>query len=233
MFTLFRRGHRPGGPTVLGALLVALWLLLSAPAASAHDSLVDSEPGADEVLTESPTELVLTFSGEVSELGVQFMVTGPEGRDVVQGTPTVDGAVVTQALAEELVNGDYEVTWRVTSSDGHPISGTIPFRLESQDAPPADEGTATDAPTGESTPTESAPTQDPSATQDAPEATEATPPAATGTDDVDGAGVDADEEGTVSDTSDASGGIPGWGWLIAVLAAVGLVACGFLAFRRN
>lgn len=233
MFTLFRRGQRPGGPAVLGALLVALWLALTALPASAHDSLVDSAPGTDEVLTEPPTELVLTFSGEVSELGVQFMVTGPEGRDVVQGTPTVDGSVVTQALAEELVNGEYEVTWRVTSSDGHPISGTIPFALESQDAPATNVPTATDEPTGESTPTEDPVTAEPTPTQDAPEATDPTAPAATGSDGADGTAPDTDEEGTTTDTGDASGGIPGWGWLIAALAAVGLVACGFLAFRRN
>ncbi|WP_256838265.1 copper resistance CopC family protein [Ornithinimicrobium faecis] len=243
MSTLFLRGRRPGGRTALGALLIALWLTLTALPASAHDSIIDSDPAADEVVTTAPGELVLTFSGEISDLGVQFMVTGPEGRDVVQGTPTVDGITVTQELADELVNGDYEVTWRVTSSDGHPISGTIPFTLEAGDAP-SDEVPTTDAPTGESTPTleptatETAPadeTED--ATENATETdVEATPAPTTATDaPATDPGDDAEASAAAAETdvTEPSGGIPAWGWLVAALAAVGLVACGFLAFRRN
>lgn len=201
--------------------------MLTALPASAHDTLVDSDPAADEVVTTTPEELVLTFSGEISDLGVQFVVTGPQGRDVVQGTPTVEGITVTQELADELVNGDYEATWRVTSSDGHPISGTIPFTIDAEDA--ADNGPATDAPTGESTPT-----QEPTAST-TPDASEGTTGPATDSVEPTDPGSDAEVDADAADTdpTEPSGGIPAWGWLVAVLAAVGLVACGFLAFRRN
>lgn len=227
---------------------MALWLTLLALPAAAHDSLVDSEPAAEEVVTSAPEELVLTFSGEISELGVQFVVTGPEGRDVVQGIPTVEGDTVRQELAEELVNGDYEATWRVTSSDGHPISGTILFTIEAADADPTDGSESTDAPTGQSTPTqepgESTPTQEPGQSTPTQEpTTDATPgpgeatsdPGAGDVDEPTGTGADAETTAGAAqaDPTEASDGIPAWGWLVAVLAAIGLVACGFLAFRRN
>lgn len=222
------RGRRPGGRTVLSALLLTLWLTLVAAPASAHDSLVDSDPAQDAVLTEVPSQLELTFSGEISDLGVQFVVIGPEERDVVQGMPTVSGTVVTQALTEELVDGDYEATWRVTSSDGHPISGTITFSIaEETTSRSGDRGeaTATDdevaAPTGESA-TEGTDTTAPTAT---PSPTEAASPAPSD--------VAATTAAAAPDAVTESGGIPTWGWLVAALAAVGLIACGFLAFRRT
>lgn len=182
------------------------------------------------MLSTAPDELVLTFSGEISDLGVQFMVTGPEGRDVVQGTPTVDGVTVTQELADELVDGDYEVTWRVTSSDGHPISGAIPFTVEAEGAG-SDDTPTTEAPTGPSTPTEtptgeSTPTQDPTPSETAPAPTSTEAPA-------DDPGDETEGTAATTDPAEPAGGIPAWGWLVAGLAALGLVACGFLAFRRN
>ncbi|HLS46157.1 MAG TPA: copper resistance CopC family protein [Ornithinicoccus sp.] len=217
MFSLTGGGRRPGGRVALGSILLALWLTLLAVPASAHDTLIDSEPAQDDVLTQVPDGIVLTFSGEISELGVQFMVTGPEGRDVVQGTPDVQGTVVTQGLADELVDGAYEAVWRVTSSDGHPISGTINFMIEAGNT--AGQGASPQ----ESTSDAAAPTEDASA----PTATETARESRT-----DPAAVTADAQALGTGTAAPSDGIPGWGWLVAALAAAGLVACGFLAFRR-
>ncbi|MDO5712664.1 MAG: copper resistance protein CopC [Micrococcales bacterium] len=224
MFTFSLRMQRPGGRTVLGALLLTLWLTLLATPASAHDSLIDSDPAQDAVLTEIPSQLELTFSGEISDLGVQFVVVGPEERDVVQGTPTVSGTVVTQALAEELVDGDYQATWRVTSSDGHPISGTIDFSIADETSSrSSDRGATTATDDGTAAPTsDDVDTTAPSAT---PSSTEAATPGP-----ADDAAVTAE---AAPDSTTGSGGIPTWGWLVAGLAVVGLVACGFLAFRRN
>ena len=230
VFTLSDREHRPGGRAALGVFLLSLWLLLLAVPASAHDSLVGSDPDDGDVLSEPPTRLEHTYTGEISDLGAQFMVTGPEGRDVVKGTPTVEGTVVTQELAEELTDGDYEVAWRVTSSDGHPISGTYVFTLEAgpapddqadmeaTDSPTTSDGT--DEPTGQDT---AAATGDDGAAQTNADAAAPTTPDA----------ADETTSAAAATTTESSDGIPGWGWLVAAVAALGLVACGFLAFRRN
>lgn len=238
------RGRLAGGWAAVSAVALAFCLTLLPLPASAHDSLTDSSPAEGEVLTDVPAELHLTFSGEISDVGVQFMVTGPEGRDVVQGIPTVDGFEVRQALAEELIDGDYEAAWRVTSSDGHPISGTINFTIDAE--APATEAPATEAPTTGAPTTGTA--GGPGSTDDSP-ATDNTP-TSDGTATTDGAVTTGDtattgDTGTTADDAEvtddpaeadsptASNGIPPWGWLVAAVAAVGLVACGFLAFRRN
>lgn len=235
VFTLSSRGSRAGvahrGAWFAG-ILIALWLALVASPAAAHDTLLDSYPQAGETLTEVPEEIALDFSGEISELGVQFMVTGPEGRDVITGTPTVEGTMATQGLAEELVDGDYVIAWRVTSSDGHPISGEIPFTLAAGnaggtgedgtgDAETTDEATATDdaaATTGPGSGTENT---------DGADTTEGG--AETGTEN----GAETDADAADQDPVATDNEIPAWGWAVAALAVVGLVACGFLAFRHN
>lgn len=213
---------------------MALWLALVATPASAHDTLVDSFPQEGETLTEVPEEIVLDYSGEISELGVQFMVTGPDGRDVTMGTPTVVGTTASQGLASELVDGDYVIAWRVTSSDGHPISGEIPFSLDAGTAPGEDDETTT-APTptddAEGTTAPGGGTDSGGATDDGTTATSTQAPGGDATDPA-GDGEATDEAGdapVIGSDSD----IPAWGWVIAGLAAIGLVACGFLAFRRN
>lgn len=114
----------------LGALLLAVAALLGAStAASAHDTLTDSSPAEGDTLTEAPSEVRLTYSATILELGAAVEVTDADGDSWPTGELVVDGPHVTVPLPEELPNGAYEVTWRVTSSDGHPISGVIPFTV--------------------------------------------------------------------------------------------------------
>lgn len=136
----------------LGALLLAVTALLGAgTAASAHDTLTDSSPTEGEALTESPGEVRLTYSASILELGAAVEVTDADGRSWPTGELVVDSTDVTVPLTEDLPNGAYEVTWRVTSSDGHPISGVIPFTVEAPatETAPADPAPTTGAEPGE------------------------------------------------------------------------------------
>ncbi|WP_432492845.1 copper resistance CopC family protein [Kineococcus auxinigenes] len=148
--------RRPAAPrpatrrTVRGAAALVLGLsaglggaLATAPAASAHDRLVSSDPAADAVLEQAPEQVVLTMSAAPLGLGTQVQVTGPTGV-VSTGEAQVVDETVTQALGGERPAGSYEVQYRVTSSDGHPISGTFTFTAE---AAAAAAGAATTAPT--------------------------------------------------------------------------------------
>lgn len=132
----------------LGALLLAVAALIGAStAASAHDTLTDSSPAEGDTLTEPPSELHLTYSATILELGAAVEVTDTDGGSWPTGELVVDGAEVTVPLSEDLPNGSYEVTWRVTSSDGHPISGVIPFTVDAPatETAPADAAPTTDA----------------------------------------------------------------------------------------
>ena len=102
---------------------------LGVPAASAHDALVAATPADGATAAAAPTEIALEFSGVVQELGAEAAVTGPQGGAVAQGAAEVAGTTLAQPLAPGLAAGTYSVAWRVTSADGHPLSGTTTFTV--------------------------------------------------------------------------------------------------------
>lgn len=161
--------RRTAAPIALAATLLAAFLVLFSPlSASAHDALVSSSPAADSSVETLPAELTLTFSAKLidGEGATKLTVTGPAGESVIDGAPTVDGAIVTQPLTGSGPAGEYRVVWRVVSSDGHPTSGKFSFTVTV-----GDEGAAKDEPT--TAPPTAAPTTEQTAT---PEATATTTP---------------------------------------------------------
>lgn len=145
----------PAAPTALAAALLTAFLVLFAPlSASAHDSLLASSPEADSTVDVLPAELTLTFSAKLidGEGATEIVVTDPEGDSVIDGAPTLNGAVVTQPLVSEAPAGAYHVVWKVVSSDGHPTSGEFDFTVAN-----ATESTATAEPTASPTTAEPTP----------------------------------------------------------------------------
>lgn len=151
------RTHRPSRheqlrPSALGglarttlAVLATLALLLAgSTAAAAHDSLVSTSPQDGATVATAPSQVVLTFSDDVVAVGTEIAVKGPDG-DVQEGRPRIDGAKVTQALTAGSPKGDYTVTWRATSKDGHPVSGTFRFTATAAAGPAPSRSTPGDA----------------------------------------------------------------------------------------
>lgn len=119
-------------PRVLGRALAGLglatgFLLATAGAATAHDSLIDSTPAVDQQLDTAPAEVRLTFSADVMDVGAAIRVIDDEDTDWTAGEPVLAGPVVTVPLDPRLPDGAYRAAWRVVSSDGHAISGVVPF----------------------------------------------------------------------------------------------------------
>jgi copper resistance protein C len=116
-------------PAVLLTAGCALVVLLGpASPARAHDELRRTAPAAAATVT-APASVDLEFSGAPQPLGVQVLVTGPDGAAVAQGAARVADTVVTQPLVLDLPAGGYTVEWRVTSADGHPLTGTFAFAV--------------------------------------------------------------------------------------------------------
>jgi copper transport protein len=114
-------------------LLVALLLGLlltgvgTVGPASAHATLVSTDPGEGARLDSSPDEVTLEFTEGVS-LGAGYArVVTADGERVDTGTASVDGNVVTIPLRGDLPDDGYLVTYRVVSADSHPISGAFSF----------------------------------------------------------------------------------------------------------
>lgn len=155
--------------TMIALLALVLVFALVLPA-FAHAQLLSSTPG-DKASVETADEVTFTFNENINPEFVTVLVEGPDG-DVVDGEPTVDGPVVTQAIAPT-ASGEYIAGYRVVSADGHPVSGEITFTLTDVPEPePTDEPTetATTEPTSpEPTATEE-PTADPTEAATEPDA---------------------------------------------------------------
>lgn len=111
----------------LGAALVTS--VIGAAPASAHAVLIKITPAANGHLTTVPANVVLTFDDPISTKFTTVVVTSAAGVSVAQGKPTVLGGKVTQALSPNMASGVYRVAYRVTSDDGHPVSGQSTFTL--------------------------------------------------------------------------------------------------------
>jgi len=100
------------------------------PAAAAfHLHLLRSSPAADSSVT-APAAVQLWFS-ESPELAVTTVrMTGPAGRTVRLGRLRAgDDHSVVANVTGRLAAGRYTIAWRTMSHDGHPMRGTIPFRV--------------------------------------------------------------------------------------------------------
>ena len=109
--------------------LAALLVLAPATAALAHEELISSTPSAGQELETAPEAITLTFSAEVMTMGAAIIVVDGDGTDWVRDEPVLDYSEVTAMLDASMPDGGYEARWRVVSSDGHPISGIIPFTV--------------------------------------------------------------------------------------------------------
>lgn len=98
----------------------------AAPTARAHDVLEKTTPGDGTTVDRLPGDVVLVFSQEPLEIGLQIIVTGPTG-SAAEGPATIQGREVRQALSATAPAGEYTVAYRVTSDDGHPITGSFRF----------------------------------------------------------------------------------------------------------
>lgn len=122
------------------AAVVALAILAvftSVTAASAHDELVSSNPKAGATLKQVPEELTLEFSGELQTMsGVNSTVVelSNDGK-AVEAKAETKGKTVTVTLAKSLENGEYELEYRVVSSDGHPVESKLDFTVNASAKP--------------------------------------------------------------------------------------------------
>jgi copper transport protein len=112
--------------TVLIAAIV-LVLLVAAPA-GAHAELVQSDPAPGAVLARAPERVTLTFTEDVDVASGAIRVFDADAERVDSGGVESTGRTVTLPLPN-LDAGSYVVTWRVTSTDAHPIHGAFTFQV--------------------------------------------------------------------------------------------------------
>ncbi|GGF26998.1 copper resistance CopC family protein [Subtercola lobariae] len=130
-----------------GLVLAGVGAAVAAAPALAHDTVVSSSPYNGEVVTKPIDTVTVSFSDALMALGAgsatagtagspstsasspagfAIQVTDADGGHHESGCVTVDGSGATTSVALGEA-GEYDVTWRVVSDDGHPISGTYSF----------------------------------------------------------------------------------------------------------
>ena len=128
-----RAAARLGRLAAVVAASAALAVLPALPA-SAHNYVVATTPAKGAVVTAQPGTVSLETNEALLDVegGSVIQVQGPDGRYYGDGCAVVDGPVATTQtqLGEP---GEYTVTWRVVSTDGHPISGTWTFTWQPVD----------------------------------------------------------------------------------------------------
>lgn len=114
---------------VLG--LACLTLLGLAAPASAHNSLVSSNPANEATVAQSPSGIELTFDQPVQKgNGLNTIsVSGPDDTAWKTGTVEVASNVVSAPLDELGPAGGYRIAYRIVSADGHPVTGELKFTL--------------------------------------------------------------------------------------------------------
>ena len=120
--------------TALATGAIGLMLGFSAPMAVAHDSVIGGNVVSDTPLEEFPREITLEFSGVPKDTFNTFAVSDQDSGEVLfDAEPTINGRNLTVEVPEDIDpgDGDYQVGFRITSSDGHPTPGSVEFSVAS------------------------------------------------------------------------------------------------------
>jgi copper resistance protein C len=115
--------------TVVVAVALAVGALAAAGAASAHATRIATDPVENTELTQSPAKVSAMFSEALQPEFAAMTVVGPDGNLWSTGDPQVDGAVISVDVRPLGPAGTYTVNYRVTSADGHAVSGSWSFSL--------------------------------------------------------------------------------------------------------
>jgi methionine-rich copper-binding protein CopC len=111
-------------------LLSTFFLVLSPTLGYAHTTLISSDPKPDSVVQSWPDHFTLTFGEPLQTLsGTQInkvSVTNAAAQSL-EGATTVQGAVLSVAVAPNSAEGPVLVNYRIAAADGHVLDGEYSF----------------------------------------------------------------------------------------------------------
>ncbi|MCW2647300.1 MAG: hypothetical protein JWP07_3409, partial [Pseudonocardiales bacterium] len=124
--------HRLVRRLCLFVVLFGLGMSAFMASASAHAQLEGSDPAPNDVLSSAPQRVTLTFGESVEIADESIQVFNDHLKRVDVGTvASVDSRSnrIQVGLRPGLARGTYVVSWHVSSSDTHPVSGTFRFSI--------------------------------------------------------------------------------------------------------
>ena len=120
---------RRGLAALLGGFVLAALACAGAGSASAHAARIGAEPAADAVVQTAPQRVTATFNEALQPNFAAMTVVGPDDNLWSSGPVEVSGAVASVGMRPSGPAGTYTVNYRVTSADGHVVSGSWSFRV--------------------------------------------------------------------------------------------------------
>lgn len=130
--------------TATAGLLLLTMLFAATGVAAAHAVLVATDPVKGTELSSGPNRVSATFNEALQTTFAAMTVVGPDGHLWSTGPAQVSGAMVSVSVRPLGPVGAYTVNYRVTSADGHPVSGAWSFQLTTpgtgQPGPPVPAG---------------------------------------------------------------------------------------------
>ena len=120
---------------VLPSLAAGLIVLPGAFAMHAH--LTGSYPARDEVLTQAPRIIQLTFSEKTEVAVSDIKLLGADSAAVPVGkvVRAENPLAIEVPVMGRVGSGEFAVVWRTAAKDGHPLRGRYTFRVELTPAP--------------------------------------------------------------------------------------------------
>ena len=111
-------------------------VLLPGAPASAHAALITATPEPGSVVAGAPAEITLNFTEGVTPVPDRTQVLAPDGKRIT-GTVTATGSTLRiQVRRADQPLGTYLVSYRIISSDSHPVGGAMTFSVGAPSARP-------------------------------------------------------------------------------------------------
>jgi methionine-rich copper-binding protein CopC len=117
-------------------LLLSIFSSFMSTPAYAHSALISSDPAQGAVVEVLPKDFSLIFNEELISIEGQSVnklsLTGADGESYPLTETVISGEVLSaSATAGQYPAGEYLLTYRAVSADGHPITGEIAFSVQS------------------------------------------------------------------------------------------------------
>ena len=127
------RIRRRVGLIVAVALAAGSPLAVTPAPAFAHGATHSITPTAGAVLAKAPQRVEVVFAAEITS-DSSVTVTDHTGTDWADGPPVIHGATLRHQVRADMPDGWYEISWRATFTDGHPVAGTAEFTVGAEAA---------------------------------------------------------------------------------------------------
>jgi methionine-rich copper-binding protein CopC len=113
------------------ALIASVFIVIASPIAFGHADLQGQNPEAGSVIEVLPSRVELTFSENLIQLGDgnRLQMLDPNGDEVTTGDVVVNASTLSRELKTSDIQGDYYISYRAVSEDGHVVAGESGFTL--------------------------------------------------------------------------------------------------------